>query len=265
MSELISIICQNLYKGSTKSDVQNYINDYPADIYAFQEIPRNTEMKHYLVETPEDIVTFCSGFIVNKEKGVIGNYSNGEAEKIWDEAFKDIYKSFRSAYWLEKEICLNNLKITIINVHCAPTYTVEFRYVLMNRLKQLKNRNVILLGDFNAAKNDQTEYPKEDGNLFLRTIEKSGFTELLSNTENEPQYTLAYNHKVKGWKKKKVDHIFVSNSLLECLETKGWSYSIEYIHDVNVNIDKLGYKKSIKKFNAFTDHSGIRLSIKDNS
>ncbi|MDU5740144.1 MAG: hypothetical protein E6Z84_05220 [Clostridium sp.] len=154
---------------------------------------------------------------------------------------------------MEKHIVFDNKEIIILNFHSSLKYSTELRYVLLKRLDELNDENVILLGDFNAAFKYQSEsiVPENHKFLSILTNERYKFSELYSIEENEenPHYTFKLESTNK---QKKLDHIFVSQSLFE----KKFNYQIDYIDEVNRNFKG---KKTNKEIS--TDHSGIKLTF----
>lgn len=265
MENRISIVCQNLnghYKHNSKL-IEKYKNKIFADIYAFQEFPEGR--------------SFCTKFQINNPKINFEEVSNEEVQKIWDNVFyrtenndNNEWKDFRTAYWCEANLTYQGEKIRIVNLHCSPYYSEQLRYILINRILELKSlhKNIMLLGDFNAAEYSQNEDPKIWGQALYHTItDILKFDELFCKIENKeetinnPHYTFAYNHQKGKWKRKKLDHIFVSKNMHKLLCK--WGYSINYIDEVNYNADKLNKLDELKnsEIEAFTDHSGIMLQI----
>lgn len=240
------IISQNLYNYRKKNSkglgqIKAYLNNYKADVYAFQEYPEWGRGK-----------TFYTTFYDNNGEN---RGSIKEAEKIWYKYFP--WSDFPQRYWTEADVHFNNVKIKIINVHITSSYQDQLRFVLLKRLDQLVNEQVILLGDFNAAFSYQTENIIRGNDLFLSLITDKGYKEICGEEENDkvPHYTYALkSSKTKLWEKKKLDHIFVSQKLDEL----NWRMYIEYIDDVNINLVHIN---GIKPSDAFTDHSGLRLVI----
>ena len=240
MDEL-SIITQNLSGKYNENSVKKYMQAQKANIYAFQELKQQRCKIAYL----------CINNSLEKNEA-----DAVRAEEIWKEAFP--WLDFKSGYYQEAEVTFGGKEITIIDFHSSLRYSAQMRYVLLKRISEVKNELVILLGDFNAAFKNQTEHNIPDNDRFLRCItQKLGFEELLADEEkeNSPHYTFQYNKKNEHKEvieKKKLDHIFVSKKMFK-LTNEGWNFLIEYIDDVNKNFSK--------STEAFTDHSGIRLTI----
>lgn len=236
MSKEFSIISQNLNGKLTEKTVKRYEQREKADIYAFQELKQE---RYNITDTKA----------VNMPmKDIL------QAEQIWMDAFP--WLEFKSGYWKESSIEFSKKEIRIINFHSSPFYSAQMRYILLKRLGEIKADFVILLGDFNAEFENQTEQPlsrvTKENDAFLAQIGGLGFTELLSEQEreeNKPHYTFQY-----GKYKKKLDHIFISQGLSD-LSHQGWRFSIQYIDDVNISFSPSESEQ------AFTDHSGIKLTI----
>jgi len=242
----ITIISQNLYNYKKKNikglgQVDSYRNNYEADIYAFQEYPEWGRGK-----------TFYTTFYDNdgENKGSVN-----ETKNLWNVYFP--WSEFPKRYWSEVDVHFNSVKLRVINVHITSIYQDQLRFVLLKRLEQLKNEPVILLGDFNAAFSYQAENVVQGNDLFLTLITDIGYKEICGEMEDNknPHYTYALKlSKTKLWEKKKLDHIFVSSKLDEL----GWKIDVEYIDNVNINLEHI---IGIKPTDAFTDHSGMKLVI----
>lgn len=190
------------------------------------------------------------------------------AEEIWYKAFP--WNEFRGGYWDECDIELARETIKIINFHSSPLYDLAIRYTLLKRLYDIQDRLTILLGDFNAAFRNQIKIENvKDGGVIKGSVEegviegedflkeitrKYGFIECedLGELKGEPHYTHTHkNEKDNELKHNKLDHIFISKSLYRLLQKE---YKITYIDEVNRD-------KHPKSAAAFTDHSGIMLTI----
>ena len=244
----ITIISQNLFnypsknKWGTNQD-KIYLNSYKADIYAFQEYPDWRKGKKF----------YTTFYTTNHEY----EESIDEVEKLWKEFFP--WRDFPKGYWSELVIRFNNVRIRIINIHITVgKYCDQLRLVLLKRLEQLSNEQVILAGDFNAAFSYQTESVIRENDRFLSRIIDMGYKEMMGESEEEnlPHYTYALqNDKTKSWKRKKLDHIFVPVGMEEAFN---WKLRLEYIDDVNLNLSAINEKEPL---NPFTDHSGLKLVI----
>lgn len=217
----LKIITQNLHRNFN----QEYMNLYEADIYAFQELKTG-----HLAITK----------ILNKESQdyIIEYKGNDRVHELSLEYFP--WWEFRSGYWMEEHILYQNKKISLINIHISPYYSTFLRFLLLKRLEDLENQNVILVGDFNAAFDYQSENSVPDNHAYLGYLIKTyGYFELCSKEENvKPHYTY-FDQKKNG---KKLDHIFVSQTLFDQLK----DYQITYIDEVTQN-------------SIHTDHSGIQF------
>jgi endonuclease/exonuclease/phosphatase family metal-dependent hydrolase len=244
----LTLVTQNLFnyrkKNSLgKKQIDYYIKNYKADLYAFQEYPIWGRGR-----------TFKTAFYAN------GNEYNvdlpGETIDIWKEFFP--WSSFPERYWNEARIIFDGAEIIIINVHISLNCSDQLRLLMIKRLQQLSCEKVILVGDFNASFCSQTEMAIPENDLFLSMILKSGFTEVLDSSEKrgEPHYTFAlFDQKKKAWVRKKLDHVFISNDLID----EEYEITLKYIDDVNLNEQHI---VKTAKGKGFTDHSGIALEIR---
>lgn len=234
---------------------ERYIKSHKADIYAFQEVAKlNNGHWSNITET----------IIPSLPK----NARDADcAEEIWYEAFP--WNEFRSGYWDECDIEFAGKEIKIINFHSSPTYDLAIRYTLLKRLSNIQGRLTILLGDFNAAFRYQTQSPEDnniiEGEDFLKEItRKYKFIECIDSKEHKgnPHYTHFYpdeSNADEKIKRNKLDHIFISKSLSRLLKKP---YEIQYFDEVNycpIALNEDG--KEMDKDKAFTDHSGIMLTI----
>lgn len=225
---------------------ENYMDKYGKEIiYAFQELGNKEEGARKTSYITRTIVPEC----YHKDTGV-----SGRAEEIWDEVFP--WAEFVSGYWDECDIQFAGKKIKIINFHSSPKHDLGIRYTLLRRISEIpKNRLVILLGDFNAAFLGQMNKKYKNfirNKDFLEKITNYGFRECLSDEESAD--TQHHTHSVG-----KVDHIFISESWFNLRwdsnpEKDNKPYTIEYIDEFNIKS-----KSPLKT--AFTNHSGIKLTI----
>jgi len=262
----LSIISQNFngFKGSSMDTVAGYLKEYEADIIAGQELPANINEEKFMEYnglsglfdgTAEKGSVFFTGFYVNNKNYAGRLVLDKKISKIWDGVPKEYTKSlsFRDGFWCEKWIEFCGEKIRVINIHISPTYCFALRHSLLTYIAQIDNKYTIILGDFNAAKNEQTEESIPENDAFLREIEGENYCELISEDESKTgkgHYT-RYSIKEGIKKGRKLDHIFVSKAFYE-----EFNYEIKYIDEVsNTHPD---YESS--EF-AFTDHSGIKVSF----
>lgn len=231
-----------------------YQEAYKANIYAFQEVGE-------LINGRWSGIT--KTIIENEDRS-----SSNFAKEIWDETFP--WTPFVSGFWNECDIEFAKKQIKIINFHSSPKYDLAIRYILLQRLSKIqeKNRLTILLGDFNAAFENQTDTIVIDNVKFLTGIKDFGFIECIDSKEfgGEPHYTYSG--------RKKLDHIFISKSLFNLLQeyNKNEPYAIKYIDKVNRipptqssktptgRVGREDFDKQIE-IEPFTDHSGIMLTI----
>lgn len=116
---IIIIISQNLHNYPRKNQFlsDDYIKNYEADYYAFQEYPRDEK-------------GFRSA-IVDKN-GNDKSIDVKNAEIIWKKYFP--WTEFRSGYWSETSIRFGHRMIIILNVHISTSYTDNLRLVILQRL-----------------------------------------------------------------------------------------------------------------------------------
>lgn len=198
---IITIITQNVNRKVDDENVNKEIDNMnsklttSADIYAFQEFSRNNC----------GIAEFNA--ISNMKKFEIFSIGNSRMKELWERDFPWI--NFKSGYWKEMEVEIKGTYIYIINVHMSCTYSLALRYLLLRRLDELEGKNVILLGDFNAAFNSQTEKTIEENHKFLCEIIRKGYIEC------EPEGGKKYTFEDENGLKKRIDHVFVSLNLKE--------------------------------------------------
>lgn len=247
----ILIISQNLFNYRKKNTILpgDYIKKYDADYYAFQEYPDYSGRGRTFYTT-----------IVNAQNQDISKNNYDEINNVWNMFFPWTKMPFR--YWSETKIEVKGKEIFLINVHISTSYAEPLRLILLQRLKQLKDKRVILMGDFNAAFTNQTELVIKENSEFLSMIIKSGYVELLGKDETDanPHYTFAIeDKKKKRWIRKKLDHVFVSKVMKDNVEI---DTSIEYLDSTNMNFDKIFSDVGFKN-DGISDHTGIRINVKD--
>ena len=235
----LTIITQNLNRKLDIENINKYIDEYEADIYAFQELKSGRYGITEIIDKPN----YKEVNEIYKEiyKG------NSDEERLMKCSFP--WLEFKSGYWMEKIIKFDNKEIIIFNFHSSLYYSIQLRYVLLKRLEELKGKYVILLGDFNAAFKYQSENIIPENDQFLSFLtNKYEYMELCNDKEDEkkPHYTFMHHGK-----RKKLDHIFVSKNLYHNIR-----YKINYIDEVNYNFDEYKKNKGIS-----TDHFGIKLTF----
>lgn len=266
------IISQN-FKGNIRKKVEreknkkvvaNYLKYYYADIFAGQELPAHINEKEFMKVNKleglfngqaEDNSLFFTGFYVNNKNYKTRLNSNEVIGKIWEELFEGCPgSSFMSGYWAEKWIEFCGERIRIINLHISSTYVIQLRVSILKYLYQIQNPYTIILGDFNAAKDNQTvksSKKNKDNHDFLEMIEKNKYIELIDEAEengtSHPTHFRASGE--KGGRK--LDHIFVSKEFYD-----KFSFKVEYIDEVNETHPKHQHSNQ-----TFTDHSGIKVTF----
>jgi len=193
----------------------------------------------------EDKSSFFTGFYVINEKYKSGLVPNDKISQIWSSAIKysSIVKEFRYGFWCEKKIEFCNKVIRVMNIHISLSYELMLKLSLLEYAEQNKDEYIILLGDFNAAEEEDTEKFIEENDQFLKTLRKIGFVEL----GNEDVH---YTHYASN-KGRKIDHIYVSKKF-----HNDFDYTLDYIDEVNY-----GHPKYNESETAFTDHSAIKVKF----
>ncbi len=253
MNGNLEIICQNLFNYPKKNDanLEVFFEKNIADYYAFQEYPSS--------EPGRKIYTTIINRIGKERKEINDRNYVDIIEKEWENNFP--WAEARTGYWSEATLQFDGKDIILINVQISPSYSDQLRLILLKRLDQLKEKCVLLVGDFNAAFKYQTDVKIQENDKFLSLILEKGFNELLEQSEeSNPHYTFAIENKKKQkWLRKKLDHVFKSK-LLE----KKFKISIEYLDVVNNNIEHLIEGRSKSK-DAFSDHTGMKITISKKS
>lgn len=180
MKKKLTVITQNLNK-KPEQEISKYFNEFKADIYAFQELKRKKSCITEIFTRPE----FASSC---KE-----TYCGHEDERRLSNLLFP-WLEFRSGYWMEKHIMYGGKEIIVINIHCSPRYSSEQRFILLKRLDELEDKNVILLGDFNAAFAYQTEKNIPENDVYLRIITEKGylFLKCANRAKIKNQHILSY-------------------------------------------------------------------------
>mgnify|MGYP004705285803 FL=1 len=169
-------------------------------------------------------------------------------KNIWDRSF--FWLEYPENYIAESEISLKSSTFILINVHLAGFYSGK-RYPLMSTLLErlekvdLKKKNVILLGDFNAQDADNTKSKcLVEGSKYLNGLKDKGFNELFMEKEKSPiaTYIDRSNNAFR------YDHVFV-----RLKEDSKIKVSIErYFPESTTDNDNKGW---------YSDHRGIVIEI----
>jgi len=243
-----------------KKYVIKYLNKKNADIIAGQEFPAKISNGFKSGEAFFEGETkggshFFTGFCIKNEEYNTGLNPYAEIEEIWEELFQICslkkYHEFKDGYFAEKWVKFCGKNIRLINIHISRTYEIQLKLSLIEYLSRLQNKYTIIMGDFNAAKKEQTEVVISGNDRFLRRIESKGYVELLD--EKEKNGEAHYTHYVKK-EGKKLDHVFVSKAFNEDFKT-----NIEYDDDVNYTVPEEDKSENSKE--KFTDHSAITVTI----
>lgn len=211
-----------------KEDIRSIISDVKADIYCFQE--SRIDLHGARINT----VNIYNDKQLTKED---------KLSRIW----KDIvpWIEFPENYFAECEVKNENINFVLINVHLAGFYNKRFSLMstLLHRIKSndIKNKNVIVLGDFNAQGIANTGNKKSiEGANYIKEIENEGFREVFKEGENNPSVT--YYDKEIGVR---YDHVFFRKGTGD---------------DISVKIDEY-YPESTDENKWKSDHRGILISL----
>ncbi|MBX4268450.1 endonuclease/exonuclease/phosphatase family protein [Clostridium estertheticum] len=249
----------------------NFLNKCEVDILACQELPKEYRMNYYKPKsencnfsfkpTPKEVKNYFTAFCIKEpSKHHYEVVENKIKEKIWNKLYNKTFKydnsvneEFRDGLWAEIVYTYKGKEIRLVNIHIPVKENhLIFRLTLLEYLKELKEEYTIVLGDFNAAKNNDTVNSNESNQNFLKAIEDLGYKELRSEEEKEIGH---YTHFEKNGGRK-LDHIFVSSSFEEKKCT------VSFIDDVNFDREQIE-TKSKYEYEYFTDHSGIIVEVQD--
>lgn len=224
----MKILSLNLNKNLNLQDIKN---EAQANIYAFQESKFQLSGK-----TRINTINIIDD-IIDKEKPV-------EFEKIWKNFFP--WLEFPENYFAESKIDYENFPFILINVHLAGFRSglrQLLMFVLLERLKaeDLKSKNIILVGDFNAKIVEGIATKQEqNGSRYLVEIIKIGFKELKTDSENLDDVKTFYDTCKVGHR---YDHAFIKYKE----ENNSYQIHVNYFPEDNKTW--------------FSDHRGIILEI----
>lgn len=180
-----------------RKDFESVEEAVQADIYALQESKIQLAGR-----TRINTINIVNGAI-KKEKPL-------EFEKIWNNFFS--WLEFPENYFAESEIDYESFPFILINVHLAG-FRSELRqllmFVLLERLnaEDLKSKNIILVGDFNAEIVHGNATKREQrGSRYIGEIIKIGFDELKTENENLDDVKTFYDANGIGHR---FDHAFI--------------------------------------------------------
>ena len=215
-------------------NLQSIKNEAQVDIYAFQE------SKIQLTGRTRINTINIVDSAIKKEKLL-------EFEKIWNKFFP--WLEFPENYFAESEIDYESFPFILINVHLAG-FRSELRqllmFVLLKRLnaEDLKFKNIILVGDFNAERVHGTATKQGlKGSRYLDEIIKIGFEELKTENENLDDVKTFYDANKIGHR---YDHAFIKYKE----ENTSYQIKVKYFPEENKTW--------------FSDHRGIILEIEKN-
>lgn len=251
-------------QGKLTEGLSKLLEDGHYDIIAVQELVYNQvdlyeslktkiEDKGYKLIKPENLgvsgdnTHFTVAFIVK------------EGYEIVDEPHNDItvlISKYECNRIMARNFIINNVKFTIVNVHITGRKLKikknlnKYMYDILKEMEEkeiTKEKKVILVGDFNACTKDQDEHEKAASqkyiNLFSKKNDKCKKYKECGKDTNHTYYH--YRTEAPSWRK--LDHIFISNSM------KGYEEKEE--KDDSVNYNK--YEET-----GFTDHSMLTLYLK---
>ena len=237
----------NGIRAAQKLGILEWVNDFDADIYCFQEVRCNEDLtKEILLSSKRQMSLFgeknnidLSPYNIIYNCGEVAGYAGTlTLSKIKpNKVFYDM-----GEFWIDNEgrtttIVINNLAIVnayIPNGNSRLEFKMKYLEALNKYIKKLqKEYEVICVGDFNIAHNEiDLTNPKECRNksVFL-PIEREAFGKLLDlnlidafrylNTEKIEYTWRSYRSRIdpdhKGWKYR-IDYILMSNELSSRLE-----------------------------------------------
>lgn len=223
----------NSEKLNRVDSIDKLMKEYSAELYSFQECKYGLH-GHDRINT---VNYYNSGYQKNSEV-----YKN-----IWNHYFS--WLEYPENYIAENEISLDFSSFILINVHLVGFYSGK-RYPLMltllERLEKvdLKNKNVILLGDFNAQNvgNNTENKCLVEGSEYLNKIRTKGFIELFMEGEKSPINTY-FDKNNNGFR---YDHVFVR---------------LKEDSDIKVTIKDYFPESTSNKEEWYSDHRGIIIEI----
>ena len=218
------------------NNILNYIKVSEPDILMIQEI--KTEEKNFRFNEYKNL-----GY----QSYVFGQKSyNGVAflskEKISEINFNFITDSKKQSRIIEGDIKNKSKKIKLINIYVPngnPIDTDKYEYkknwldFFVEKIKKtlIKNKNIIIGGDFNIIPNeiDVYDYKKFENDALFKLEIRKKFRELINLGFNDTyryfnkdknEYTF-WDYMAGSWQKNngmRIDHFLVSNNLLEQVE-----------------------------------------------
>lgn len=123
------------------------------------------------------------------------------------------------ARWLEVEVTLGEKIISILGIHASNNRGRDsFKSALEHYARNKKNDHSIIIGDFNAAINEDRAKPSKasvENGLFLDSIKTSGFTDTWRiNNKREKIFSWYYNCDMSDGRR--LDYAFVSRQVNDC-------------------------------------------------
>lgn len=154
------------------------------------------------------------------------------------------------ARWIEVEINIDKQPISLLGIHASTNQDREsFRNALQNFAKRKQNYYSIIIGDFNAATNEDrsrvSKHSTENGQ-FLNALINSNFIDVWRNNHPKLKFFSWYNNGDLN-DGRRLDYAFVSTPL-----SNDFLCEATYDHSVNDPTKK----------HVLTDHSAVTLECK---
>ncbi|MFG6378308.1 MAG: endonuclease/exonuclease/phosphatase family protein [Lachnospiraceae bacterium] len=129
---------------------------------------------------------------------------------------KNDFSIIRLNRWLEVTINDKNAtrKVNLLNFHRKDASDV---YALLKYFKNRQDRDSIVIGDFNAARNDHRDIQHKDSYIVYENTEFLNLFESLGYNEKGDKKFTFYNKEDKS-DGRRIDHCFVSGDISDCCE-----------------------------------------------
>lgn len=229
------------------------IKSIKADIIALQEIENLNLMKKLANDLGYEYFAFSKQQKAPVGIGLLSKY------KIINQ--RQIYAGIdKTRNFLHVDVKIQDEIISFFVVH-FPTlkYSISKRQKVANTLKnavdKLKNKNIILLGDFNTPISNNSILARSFGDL----NDKVGFFDPWTNVP----YTNRYSHAFYG-KKSAIDRILLSESFFDLSGFEYVKNSFKVVKNDFLSDFKGNPNRWKGKQHGYSDHFPIMLSISDN-
>lgn len=257
----------NGIRASTKLGLANWIENYKADIYCFQEVRCDeATAKQVLFETEKQLNLFdevTQNSISNTYNAIFncGNVAGYAGTLILSKPKVDKILYDMGEFWTDNEgrtttIFIKDLAIVnayIPNGNSRLEFKMQYLNALTKFIKKLsENYNVLCVGDYNIAHNEiDLTNPKECSNksVFL-PIERQAFTDLLN---------AGFTDCFRYLNKDKVDYSWRSYRSRYDTSYNSWKYRIDYIISSNSLQKKL--QKCEILYLEYSDHLPVVLEF----